>query len=100
MKNQVMLKHFFLYAWASNLYEDLSTKIPRTYVIEAVDDVLQNPEHVTWREKLKSLRSNLESRLKEYERIESDGNISVDRMAAVHQLYDKVLELEHKSHKG
>ena len=82
--------------WAVNLYRNLKSGIPKSYVIEG-GEVLQNPEHITWRENLKSLKSNLESRISKGEALESDMNLRETKGQDIYDLYHKVLKLEHAS---
>lgn len=83
--------------WASDLYQKLLARIPKSYMIED-DKVFQNPEYAAWRENLKSLISNVEHRITTEKSIESHMNLRVDRCPDIHDLYDKVLKLRHRSH--
>jgi hypothetical protein len=83
--------------WAMDLYKSLLARIPKSYVIEE-GEVFQNPEYATWRENLKSLISNLEHRIKKQKSIESHVNVRADRHRDIHDLYDKLLKLRHRSH--
>ena len=82
--------------WAVNLYRNLKSGTPKNYVIEG-GEVLQNPEHITWRENLKSLKSNLESRVSKGKTLESGLNLRETKGQAIYDLYHKVLKLEHAS---
>ncbi|MDZ7696336.1 MAG: hypothetical protein U5R49_05170 [Deltaproteobacteria bacterium] len=82
--------------WAMDLYKSLLTRIPKSYVIEE-DQVFQNPEYAEWRENLKSLVSNLEHRIKKEKTTKSRIKVSAGMHPGIHDLYDKVLELRHRS---
>ena len=83
--------------WAMDLYKSLLARIPKSYVIED-DQVFQNPEYAAWRENLKSLISNLEHRITKEKATRSRIKVRVGMHPEIHDLYDKVLELRHRSH--
>ncbi len=83
--------------WAMDLYNSLLARVPKSYVIQE-GQVLQNSEYAAWQENLKSLISNLEHRIKKEKSIESQMNVRAGRAPDLHDLYDKVLRLRHRSH--
>ncbi len=82
--------------WASNLYRKLSTEMPKSYVIDN-GDVLENPEHATWRKNFSSLRSNLESRIEKDKSLHFLTDRHLFGREGMHDLYEKVLHLEQKA---
>ncbi|MFO7600659.1 MAG: hypothetical protein R6X27_12745 [Candidatus Desulfacyla sp.] len=89
-------RHLFE-TWAFTTYKKLSGSIPKSYLIEK-DAVLQNPEHILWREHVKSLKSNLEREIKRNKTAGSETSISPVMHKQLQDLYGNVLDLEAKSH--